>query len=40
MYGTALDFLQHFGLNSLMELPPLNLPEDENGENQEVTLKG
>jgi segregation and condensation protein B len=33
LYGTAPDFLQHFGLNSLMELPPLNLPEDENGEN-------
>lgn len=35
LYGTAPDFLQHFGLNSLMELPPLNLPEDENGEIQE-----
>ncbi len=35
MYGTTPDFLQHFGLNSLMELPPLNLPKDEYGENQD-----
>jgi segregation and condensation protein B len=40
LYGTAPDFLQHFGLNSLMELPPLNLPDVENGENHDVTLKG
>ena len=40
LYGTAPDFLQHFGLNSLMELPPLNLPEVENGENQDETVKG
>jgi segregation and condensation protein B len=33
LYGTAPDFLQHFGLNSLSELPPLALPEarNENG---------
>ena len=35
LYGTAPDFLQHFGLNSLTELPPLALPvagsENENG---------
>jgi segregation and condensation protein B len=40
LYGTSTEFLQHFGLNSLMELPPLNLPEVENGENQVSTLKG
>jgi segregation and condensation protein B len=40
LYGTAPDFLQHFGLNSLMELPPLNLPEVDNGENHDDTLKG
>ena len=36
LYGTAPDFLQYFGLNSLTELPPLNLPEveGENGHNQ------
>ncbi len=40
LYSTAPDFLQHFGLNSLTELPPLNLPEVENGENQDQTVKG
>jgi segregation and condensation protein B len=42
LYGTAPDFLQHFGLNSLTELPPLALPEaandNENGNNE--MLKG
>jgi segregation and condensation protein B len=27
LYGTTPAFLQHFGLNSLSELPSLNLPE-------------
>jgi segregation and condensation protein B len=27
LYGTTPDFLQHFGLNSLAELPPLDLEE-------------
>jgi segregation and condensation protein B len=40
LYGTTPDFLQHFGLNSLMDLPPLNLPEVENGENHDEMLKG
>jgi segregation and condensation protein B len=39
LYGTAPDFLQHFGLNSLVELPPLNLPEHENNENQGEIVK-
>jgi segregation and condensation protein B len=26
LFGTTPEFLQHFGLNSLSELPPLNLP--------------
>ena len=39
LYGTAADFLQHFGLNSLTELPPLNLPMNENGKNREVKYK-
>jgi segregation and condensation protein B len=40
LYGTAPDFLQHFGLNSLTELPALNLqePGTENGHNE--ALKG
>jgi segregation and condensation protein B len=40
LYSTAPDFLQHFGLNSLMDLPPLNLPEVEAGENHDEKLKG
>jgi len=28
LYATTTDFLQYFGLNSLQELPPLELPED------------
>jgi segregation and condensation protein B len=28
LFGTTPEFLQHFGLNSLSELPPLNLPLD------------
>ena len=38
LYGTAPDFLQYFGLNSLTELPPLNLPEVE-GENEHDKAK-
>jgi segregation and condensation protein B len=40
LYGTTPDFLQHFGISSLTELPPLNLPvtEAENGHNE--LLKG
>ncbi len=36
LYGTAPDFLQYFGLNSLNELPPLDLPEveEQNGYNK------
>ncbi len=41
LYGTTPDFLQHFGLNSLSELPQLNLPEEEpNGDNHDEMLKG
>ena len=44
LYGTAPDFLQHFGLNSLTELPPLALPEasseNENGNGHDEMLKG
>jgi segregation and condensation protein B len=29
LFGTTPEFLQHFGLNSLTELPPLNIPDDE-----------
>jgi segregation and condensation protein B len=46
LYGTTVDFLQHFGLNTLAELPPLNLPDtqtnpENNGEmNHDEMLKG
>jgi segregation and condensation protein B len=42
LYGTAPDFLQHFGLNSLTELPTLVLPEPEsgNGNGHDEMLKG
>jgi segregation and condensation protein B len=29
LFGTTPEFLQHFGLNSLTELPSLELPDDE-----------
>ena len=32
LYGITPDFLQHFGLSSLSELPPLNLVKNGNGE--------
>jgi segregation and condensation protein B len=41
LYGTTTDFLQHFGLNSLGELPALQLPDPMiNGNGQNETLKG
>lgn len=41
LYGTAPEFLQHFGLDSLSQLPQLNLSEMEgNGENHDEMLKG
>lgn len=38
LYSTTPEFLQHFGLNSLMELPPLELME--NGAGDVSLLKG
>jgi len=40
LYGTTTDFLQHFGLNSLIELPPLNLIEPGSNNNHNDPLKG
>jgi segregation and condensation protein B len=40
LYGTTPDFLQHFGLNSLGELPPLLLPEPGEENNDLSVLKG
>ena len=38
LYGTAAEFLQHFGFKSLSELPPLHI--EENGEQDVSLLKG
>jgi segregation and condensation protein B len=38
LYSTTPEFLQHFGLSSLTELPPLELKE--NGEQDVTLLKG
>jgi segregation and condensation protein B len=41
LYGTSSDFLQHFGLNTLTELPPLNLTDKEsNSDSHDEMLKG
>jgi len=40
LYGTTPDFLQHFGLNSLAEMPPLNLPDANGNGNHDEALKG
>lgn len=39
LYSTSPEFLQHFGLNSILELPPLAQPEAE-GDNHDEMLKG
>jgi segregation and condensation protein B len=39
LYSTTPEFLQHFGLNSIMELPPLAVPADTEAEPTEL-LKG
>jgi segregation and condensation protein B len=36
LYSTTPEFLQHFGLNSVRDLPPLELPEE--GNEQDVSL--
>jgi segregation and condensation protein B len=40
LYGTTPDFLQYFGINSLIDLPALNLPMLENNGNHDSRLKG
>jgi segregation and condensation protein B len=39
LYSTSPEFLQHFGLNSILEMPPLAKPEEE-GESHDEMLKG
>ena len=38
LYGSTSEFLQHFGLSSLAELPPYDLPEENEEETQENRL--
>lgn len=39
LYSTTPEFLQHFGLNSILEMPPLAAPEEE-VESHDEMLKG
>jgi segregation and condensation protein B len=39
LYSTTPEFLQHFGLNSILEMPPLARPEEESDTHDEM-LKG
>jgi len=39
LYSTTPEFLQHFGLNSILEMPSLATPEEE-GESHDQMLKG
>jgi segregation and condensation protein B len=39
LYSTTPEFLQHFGLNSILEMPSLARPEEE-GETHDEMLKG
>jgi segregation and condensation protein B len=39
LYSTTPEFLQHFGLNSILEMPPLAAPESEEETHDEM-LKG
>ena len=39
LYSTTPEFLQHFGLNSILEMPPLAKHEEE-GDNHDEMLKG
>lgn len=40
LYSTTPEFLQHFGLNSILEMPPLAKPEEEETDNHDEKLKG
>ena len=40
LYSTTPEFLQHFGLNSILEMPPLAKPEEESDMTQDEMLKG
>jgi segregation and condensation protein B len=39
LFSTTSDFLQHFGLNSINQLPPYEVADDENGSTKSTLLK-
>jgi segregation and condensation protein B len=39
LFSTTSDFLQHFGLNSINQLPPFELADEENGSAKSTLLK-
>ena len=39
LFSTTSEFLQHFGLNSIEQLPPFELPDEENGNAKSTLLK-
>ncbi len=39
LFSTTSDFLQHFGLSSINQLPPFELADDENGSAKSTLLK-
>ena len=36
LYGTTSDFLNHFGIGSLDELPPIDIPDEESGDQPRI----
>lgn len=38
LYGITSEFLQHFGLSSLADLPPYDVPEEGDTPNEEISL--
>ncbi|HET9589559.1 MAG TPA: SMC-Scp complex subunit ScpB [Anaerolineales bacterium] len=40
LYSTTPEFLQHFGLNSILEMPPVDSLATEEGDNHDEMLKG
>ena len=40
LYSTTPEFLQHFGLSSILDMPPLAKPEEDEGQGTGELLKG
>lgn len=39
LFSTTSEFLQHFGLSSIEQLPPFEVPDEENGNGKSTLLK-